>query len=84
MKPKFKLGDRVKYIGKISRGYPIPDREYNINSNARYRRPLDYNYVVGDYVYSLIPASGNDDKNTYSCIEEKYLALINPSKIIFG
>ena len=34
MKPKFKIGDRVRYVGKKRRGYPIPAREYNINSDA--------------------------------------------------
>ena len=84
MKPKFKLGDRVRYTGKKRRGYPIPAREYNINSDAVYRPSKDYDYIVGDYEYSLIPASGNDDKNEYLCVEEKYLILVNPSKLIFG
>ena len=85
MKPKFKLGDRVRYTGKKRRGYPIPAREYNINSDAVYRHSKDYDYAVGDYEYSLIPAAGNDDdENEYLCVEEKYLILVNPSKIIFG
>ena len=89
MKPKFKLGDRVRYTGKKRRGYPIPAREYNINSDAVYRPSKEYHSVfsnveLGDYAYYLVPASGNDDENEYLCIEEKYLILVNPSKIIFG
>lgn len=89
MKPKFKLGDRIRYIGKKRRGYPIPSREYNINSDAIYRPATEYHSIfskveLGDYAYSLIPASENNDENKYLCVEEKYLILVNPSKIIFG
>ena len=83
MKPKFKLGDRVRYTGKSRRSHPIPGEEYNIISNGMYR-PVAGDFEPGDYEYSLAPALGNIDPNRYCCIEEKYLELVNPSKIIFG
>ena len=46
--------------------------------------PAGADYVVCGYEYSLIPASGNDDQYGYDFIEEKYLTLINPSRIFFG
>ena len=87
MKPKFKLGDRVRYIGKKRYGKPIPYTEYNIISNGLYRDIVDSisPEECGDYEYDIATASGNDDPNDhYTCIEEKYLVLVNPSKIIFG
>ena len=87
MEPKFKLGDRVRYIGKKRYGKPIPNTEYNITSSGLYREVVDaYRYdEYGDYEYSIAPASGNDDPNDeYEMIEEKYLVLVNPSKIILG
>ena len=85
MEAKFKLGDRVRYVGKERRGYPIPGKEYNIKRDATYcPPPAGVDYVVGGYEYSLIPASGNDDQYGYDFIEEKYLTLINPSRIFFG
>ena len=87
MKPKFKLGDRVRYTGKKRYGKPIPNTEYNIISNGMYREVVDAYWPdeYGDYEYSIAPASGNYDSNDeYDRIEEKYLVLVNPSKIIFG
>ena len=87
MKPKFKLGDRVRYTGKKRYGKPIPNTEYNIISNGLYREVVDAYWPdeCGDYEYDIATASGNDDPNDhYTCIEEKYLVLVNPSKIIFG
>lgn len=87
MEPKFKLGDRVRYIGKKRYGKPIPNTEYNIITSGVYREVVDaYRYdEYGDYEYDIAPASGNDDPNDhYIRIEEKYLVLVNPSKIIFG
>lgn len=87
MKPKFKLGDRVRYTGKMRYGKPIPNTEYIITSNGLYHEVVDaFRYdEYGDYEYSITPASGNYDSNDeYDRIEEKYLVLVNPSKIIFG
>ena len=72
METKFKLGDRVRYIGKERRGYPIPGKEYNIKRDATYCPPP----AGADFV--------NDDQYSYDFIEEKYLTLINPSRIFFG
>ena len=41
MEPKFKLGDRVRYIGKKRYGKPIPNTEYNITSSGPYREVVD-------------------------------------------
>ena len=87
MEPKFKLGDRVRYIGKKRYGKPIPNTEYNITSNGLYRDIVDSYWPeeCGDYEYDIAPASRNDDPNDeYEMIEEKYLVLVNPSKIILG
>lgn len=87
MEPKFKLGDRVRYTGKKRYGKPIPYTEYNIISNGLYREVVDaYRYdEYGDYEYDIAPTPENDDPNDhYTCIEEKYLVLVNSSKIIFG
>ena len=87
MEPKFKLGDRVRYIGKKRYGKPIPNTEYNRTSNGLYRDIVDSYWPeeCGDYEYDIAPASGNDDPNDeYEMIEEKYLVLVNPSKIILG
>jgi hypothetical protein len=87
METKFKLGDRVCYIGKKRYGKPIPNTEYNIISNGIYRDIVDSILPdeCGDYEYDIAPASGNDDQNDhYTCIKEKYLVLVNPSRIIFG
>lgn len=88
MPPKFKKGDRVRYIGNKRRGHPIPGREYHITDDARYRsvagdfEPGDFE--PGDFEYRLAAAPENDDPNKYCYIEEKYLVLVNPSKIILG
>lgn len=78
MKPKFRLGDRVRYIGKKRDGEPISGKEYNIVSNGIYSD--DY----GDYEYTIAPASGNDDSYNYFCIEEKYLTLSKPPMKLFA
>ena len=86
MEPKFKLGDRVRYIGKKRYGKPIPNTEYHIVSEAMYcPPPMGADFVVGDYEYDIAPAPENDDPNDhYTYIKEEYLVLVNPSKIIFG
>ena len=85
MKPKFKRGDRVRYIGNKYSGYPIPGREYHITDDAMYcPPPVGADYVVGGYEYGLVATPENDDPYRYYRIEEKYLILVNPSKIIFG
>ena len=78
MTPKFKIGDLVRYIGNKRRGHPIPGREYHITDDARYRP------VPGDFEYRLAATPENYDPNRYCYIEEKYLELVNSSKIIFG
>ena len=83
MLSKFKLGDRVRYIGKKSGGEPIPGKEYHITSDGKYRRVAG-DFAPGGYEYSLVATVENDDPNRYCCIKEKYLELVNPSRIIFG
>ena len=83
MSPKFKKGDRVRYIGNKRRGHPIPGREYHITDDARYR-PVAGDFEPGDFEYRLAATPENDDPNKYCYIEEKYLELVNPSRIIFG
>ena len=79
MEAKFKVGDRVQYTNTKPGGKPIPGKEYNIVSNGVFRDK------VGSYEYTIAPASGNADPNDhYACIEEKYLILVNPSRIFFG
>ena len=85
MQAKFKRGDRVRYIGKERRGEPIPGKEYHITDDAKYcSPPVGADYVVGGYEYSLIATPENDDPYRYCRIKEKYLELVNPSRIIFG
>lgn len=90
MRSKFKLGDRVRYIGKERAGYPIPGKEYNVIDEPSYRkivggyRVAEGYDIYGGYEYRLVSASGNNDPNKYSMIEEKYLVLVNPSRIIYG
>lgn len=83
MQPKFKLGDRVLYIGKKRAGEPIRGKEYHIISDGKYRRVAG-DFAPGGYEYSLVATPENDDPYEYCCIEEKNLVLVNPSKIIFG
>jgi len=84
MKPKFKVGDRVRYTGKKRAGHPIPSKEYNITGDGLYRSVAG-DFEPGDFEYMITPAAGNDDPNNgYTGVEEKYLILVNPSKIIFG
>ena len=78
MGAKFKVGDRVRYIGKKRGGQPITSKEYNIVSNGVYRDE------VGSYEYTIAPASGNDDSYNYFCIEEKYLTLAKPPMKLFA
>ena len=79
MEAKFKLGDRVQYIGKKRDGEPIPGKEYNIVSNGI----ISDEY--GDYEYTIAPASGNDDDPyNHFCIEEKYLILAKPPMKLFA
>ena len=85
MRAKFKRGDRVRYIGKERRGEPIPGKEYHITGDAKYcSPPAGADYVVGGYEYSLVATPENDDPYRYCRIKEKYLELVNPSRIIFG
>lgn len=85
MEAKFKRGDRVRYIGKERRGEPIPGKEYHITGDAKYcSPPAGADYVVGGYEYGLIATPENDDPYSYCRIKEKYLELVNPSRIIFG
>ena len=78
MGAKFKLGDRVQYIGKKRDGEPIPGKEYKIVSNGI--NSDEY----GDYEYTIAPASGNDDSYNYFCIKEKYLTLAKPPMKLFA
>lgn len=85
MEAKFKLGDRVRYIGEKRDGEPIPGKEYHISADPIYCPPaIGSDYVVGEYEYSLVATPENDDPYKYYRIEEEYLELVNPSRIIFG
>lgn len=78
MEAKFKLGDRVRYIGKKRDTEPIPGKEYNIVSIGI------NNDEYSNYEYTIAPASGNDDSYNYFCIEEKYLTLVKPPMKLFA
>ena len=78
MEAKFKLGDRVLYIGKKRDNEPIPSKKYIIVSNGLYRDE------VGSYEYNIAPSPGNDDPYNHFCIEEKYLTLAKPPMKLFA